>query len=59
MNPHFEHWAANKRDQMRRAPDTPLKLAVLIQEITDEAKLINQTEALQVQTPRTSMNSQT
>jgi hypothetical protein len=49
MHPHFDHWAANKWDQMRRDPTTRLKLAALIQEITDEAKLRNKTATLQVQ----------
>jgi hypothetical protein len=29
LHPHFKHWATNKRDQMSREPDVPLKLAVL------------------------------
>lgn len=49
LDPHFDHWTANKRDQMRRHPTVAPSLDSLISEAKDEWRRKQERETVNIQ----------
>lgn len=59
LDSYFEHWTANKREQMRRDPKNLPSLSSLINEVVDESRRTRERAALQVVTTRVPVTTPT
>lgn len=48
LEPHYEHWAVNKREHMRRDPNNPPTLELIINEAKDEWRRRQELASLQM-----------